>query len=246
MSGVDADDWDIVVSTVPVTEPEVTDLLRAAGPDVVLAAVSQVPSEVEALREVAGDRRWAVITPEVMARTCGSVTRWWQPGAARFTVAEPLGGEIAQTLFGGERWAARGSVSSSLLSAAAAMPIVAALQAADFDFGNSRRALRSGAAAADEAGRAVAAAAGVDEPRSVNPVIMGVMLRALRVLAPFDVAEYFREHFGSHTRQTMTMLDDWIALARAHDLPAEALVTLRTDLSHATAMSSQRTNSAES
>ncbi len=242
VSDVDADNWDIVISTAPVIESDVSDLFRAAGPDVVLASVSQVPSEIEALRDIAGEHRWAVITPNVLAWTSGMMTHWWQPGAARFTIAEPVGGEIAQTLFGGERWAASGSVSSGLLAAAAVMPMMAALQVSEFEQRICRSTLRSGAAAADEAGRAVAAAYGVHEPRSVNPVIVGIGLRAMRACAPFDVDDYFRAHFGSHTHQTTTMLDDWIVLGNTYGLRTEALVTLRDALSDAAGAPARRAN----
>ena len=242
VGGVDADDWDIVISTAPVTEPDVTDLFRSADPDVVLASVSQVPSEIEALRDVAGERRWAVITPNVLAQNSGAVTQWWQPGSSRFTVAEPAGGEIAQDLFGDERWVASGPVSSGLIAAAAVMPLVAALQSVDFHPKGRHRALRSGAAAADEAGRAVAAAYGVDAPRSVRPVIAGIGLRAVGVVAPVDIDFYLRGHFGSHTHQTTTMLDDWIVLGDTHGIRTEALVALRDDLSGTSAGPPQRMN----
>src|SRR5690242_19030858 len=59
-----ASGWDVVISTASPASPGVAELL---GQPAIVAAVTQVPSEVELLRELAGDRPWGLVVPELFA-----------------------------------------------------------------------------------------------------------------------------------------------------------------------------------
>ncbi len=213
---VDAPDreWDVVISTASPTEPEVARLL--GGSSAIVAAVTQVPSEVTRLRELAGERPWGLVVPEFFA----AEDWWWQPGRFRFTTTGPAS---LRALFARSRGA---SSAAPLVSAATTMPVVAGLQAADFDLSAARRASRPLAFAATQARNAVAAEFGGRHPRPVRPAAVRAALTALPRLAPFDVRQYLRSHFGGHSAQTIRMLRDWIELGRRHGLPVEELEKL--------------------
>ena len=57
---------DVVISTASPASPEVAELL-ARPSAAIIAAVTQVPSEVELLRELAGDRPWGLVVLEFFA-----------------------------------------------------------------------------------------------------------------------------------------------------------------------------------
>ncbi|MCR6481592.1 hypothetical protein M8542_02070 [Amycolatopsis sp. OK19-0408] len=205
-----AQDWDVVLSTASPIAPEVARLLGASG---AVVAVTQVPSEVARLRELAGDRPWGLVVPEFFA----AEDWWWQPGRFRFTTTGP---EVLRTLVDNARSA---PLAAPLVSAATMMPVVAGLQAADFDVVTARRASRQAANAATQARAAVAAEFGARPPRPVRPVAVRAALAVLPRLAPFDLPQYLRNHFGGHRAQTVRMLHDWIELGRRHDLPTDGL-----------------------
>lgn len=215
-AGEPAPGWDVVISTASPASPGVAELLE--GPAVV-AAVTQVPSEVERLRELAGDRPWGLVVPGFVA---GGADPTWLWPRARFTVAGPASALLG-SLFARSRTA---PVVAPLLSAAAMMPVVAGLHAVDFDLAAARRSARRLAAAATQARAAVAA--GFAGPRT-RPVRAPAVLAALTVLprlAPFDVPHYLRGHFGGHGPQTVRMLRDWVDLGRRHGLPTGELEAL--------------------
>ncbi|MGW5720522.1 hypothetical protein ACWEVP_30425 [Amycolatopsis sp. NPDC003865] len=209
-----AQDWDVVVSTASPAEPAVARLLGGSG--AVVAAVTQVPSEVARLRELAGARPWGLVVPEFVA----AEDWWWQPGRFRVTTTGPAS---LGSLFARSRSA---SSAAPLISAAGMMPVVAGLQAAGFDLAAARRASRPLATAASQARAAVAAEFGVRRPKAVRPAAVRAALTVLPRLAPFDVPEYLRSHFGGHSAQTARMLHDWIELGRRHTLPVHELEAL--------------------
>ncbi|WP_156081300.1 hypothetical protein [Amycolatopsis vancoresmycina] len=208
--------WDVAISTASPTSPGVAELLAPAA---VVAAVTQVPSEVELLRELAGDRPWGLVVPGFFA---GGADPTWLWPRARFTVAGPASALLG-SLFARPRTA---PLAAPLLSAAATMPVVAGLHAADFDLAAARRSARRLAAAATQARNAVAAEFDSPVPRPVRPQAVRTALAVLPRLAPFDVPQYLRSHFGGHGEQTLRMLQDWIALGRRHGLPTGELEEL--------------------
>jgi hypothetical protein len=210
--------WDLVISTASPASPGVAELL--AGPAVV-AAVTQVPSEVELLRELADGRPWGLVVPGFFA---GGTDPTWRWPRARFTAAGPASGRL-RSLFGRPQPAA--PLAAPLVSAATTMPVVAGLHAAGFDLAATRRSARQLAAAATQARTAVAAGYGVPRPRPVSPHAVRAALTVLPRLAPFDVPHYLRDHFGGHGAQTLRMLADWADLGRRHSLPTGELDELR-------------------
>src|SRR4051794_26256285 len=79
--------WGVVISSASPASPGVAELLRQPSAGIV-AAVTQVPSEVEQLRELAGDRPWGLVVPEFFAAGTDP-TWWWPPARVRFTIAGP-------------------------------------------------------------------------------------------------------------------------------------------------------------
>jgi len=215
-----AQSWDVVISTASPASPGVAELLGRSTAAVV-AAVTQVPSEVEQLREVAGDRPWGLVVPEFFAGGADPAW-WWPPARVRFTVAGPASASL-RSLFARPRWARTAPLVAPLVAAAGTMPVVAGLHAVGFDLAATRRSSRLLAAAATQARAAVAAGFGGPSPRPVRPLAVRAALTVLPRLAPFDVQHYLRGHFGGHGGQTVRMLRDWVDLAGRHGLPAGAL-----------------------
>ena len=215
-----ASGWDVVISTASPASPGVAELL---GQPAIVAAVTQVPSEVELLRALAGDRPWGLVVPEFFAGGADP-TWWWPPARARFAVAGPAA-VLLRSLFARPRWARTAPLAAPLVSAATTMPVVAGLHTAGFDLAAARSSRRL-AAAATQARNAVAAEYGGPSPRPVHPLAVRAALTAFPRLAPFDVPPYLRSHFGGHGPQTVRMLRDWVDLSRRHDLPAGELEEL--------------------
>ena len=212
--------WDVMISKASPASPGVAELL-ARPSAAIIAAVTQVPSEVELLRELAGDRPWGLVVPEFFAAGTDPVW-WWQPARARFTIAGPASASL-RSLFARPRWSPDAPLAAPLVSAATTMPVVAGLQAVDFDLAAARRSSATLAAAATQARAAVAAGFGGPKPRPVRPHAVRAALTVLPRLAPFDVRDYLRGHFGDHGAQTVRMLRDWVDLGHRHGLPAGEL-----------------------
>ncbi|MBE8517170.1 hypothetical protein ILP97_06550 [Amycolatopsis sp. H6(2020)] len=213
--------WDVVISTASPASPGVAELL---GRSAIVAAVTQVPSEVELLRELAGERPWGLVVPEFFAADTDP-TWWWTPARIRFTVAGPASAPL-RSLFARPPWSRTAPLTAPLVSAAATMPVVAGLHAVGFDLAAARRSSRQLATAATQARNAVAAGFGGPSPRPVHPQAVRAALTVLPRLAPFDVPRYLRGHFGGHGPQTVRMLRDWVDLGRRHDLPTGELESL--------------------
>ncbi|MEV7094106.1 hypothetical protein AB0M80_14855 [Amycolatopsis sp. NPDC051045] len=215
--------WDVVLSTASPASPGVAELLRQPSAGIV-AAVTQVPSEVELLRELAGDRPWGLVVPEFFAADADP-TWWWTPARVRFTIAGPAAAPL-RSLFGRPQWSRTAPLAAPLMSAAAMMPAIAGLHAASFDVAAARRRSPSLAIAATQARNAVAAGFGGPSLRPIRPHAVRAALTVLPRLAPFDVQRYLRGHFGGHGAQTVRMLRDWVDLGRRHGLPTGELEEL--------------------
>ncbi|MGV9361658.1 hypothetical protein [Amycolatopsis sp. NPDC003731] len=209
--------WDVVISTASPASPGVAELFAGAT---VVTAVTQVPSEVELLRELAGDRPWGLVVPGFFAG--GADPTWFWP-RARFTIAGPAT-DLLRPLFARRQPTA--PLAAPLVSAATTMPVVAGLHAVGFDLAAARRSARQLAAAATQARTAVAAGYDVPRPRPVSAPAVRAALTVLPRLAPFDVPQYLRDHFGGHGPQTVRMLRDWVDLGRRHGRPTSALEEL--------------------
>ena len=216
--------WDVVISTASPASTKVAQLLGRQS-SAMIAAVTQVPSEVAMLRELAGGRPWGLVVPEFFAAGADPAW-WWQPARFRFTAAGPAEASL-RSLLAGTR---NSPLASPLVSAATTMPVVAGLQVADFDLASARRSSKELAIAATQARNAVAAEYGGRGPRAIHPHAVRAALTVFPRVAPFDVQHYLRSHFGGHTAQTVRMLRDWVALGRQHGLPTDELE----GLSHAT------------
>ncbi|WP_223227703.1 ArsR/SmtB family transcription factor [Leifsonia xyli] len=204
--------WDLAVATAPPTVPTIRKIL-AGDSFAAIAAVTQVPSEVRELESIAGARPWGLIIPGFLAWGTDP-TRYWKVGP-QFTLAVTLT-PPARSLF--PRPAPTATVADVLMQAATTIPIVATLTTMDFNISAAARRTVQIAAAANEARAAVAAAYRLPTPRSVWPPVVQTALRTLPMLAPMDLREYLRAHFGKHATQTLKLHRDWIADAQDHDL----------------------------
>ncbi|HMR48048.1 MAG TPA: hypothetical protein PKE40_11000 [Arachnia sp.] len=216
--------WDAVITTAPPHAPGVRELLTSIDAGAV-TAVSQVPSEVAALKELASDRPWGLIVPGVLAWDT-QPTRWWRIGSV-VSVAGPAAPHL-RGIF--RHRAPEVALPGVLLQAATTMPVVAGLHAAGFRLARAAKEAARWARAADEARRAIAAEYRLPEPRPVRPLAVRAALWALPRVAPLDVPVYLRSHFGGHRSQTMQMLTDWISAAQEHSLRSGALEELREQL----------------
>ncbi|WP_156960591.1 hypothetical protein [Amycolatopsis taiwanensis] len=222
----DSRHWDVVISTAPLGEPSVQALL--AGPSSAIASVTQVPSEVDVLRELAGARPWGLIVPEFLAEK-GEQVAWWCPGRHRFTTAGPAK-EMLRSLPASAKLARTATLSKPLRSAATMMPIVAVWQLCGFDTSPTRSQVQRMAAVAAEANAAVAAEFREAPPKPLPARTIRAVLAMLPQLAPMNLPRYLSAHFGSHTPQTVQMLDDWIRLGQENKLSVSELDSLRVEL----------------
>ena len=153
------------------------------------------------------------------------------PGPTRF--AGERAATIAASLARG-RAPARGDPRADdevAFSSAVLLPHVAALEAASWSFAALAKSelARVAVEASREAVQLVARERSIAVPvalRLVRPWITRLALWWIPRLAPFDVETYFRVHFTKVGTQTRAILRDQITSAAAHQLPADALVSL--------------------
>ncbi len=216
--------WDVVVTTAPPDTPGVRELLTRVDAGAV-TAVTQVPSEVAVLSELAGGRPWGLVVPGFLAWDAAP-TKWWRAGSVFSAAgsAAPLVRRIFRIAV------PEASLADSLLQAATMMPVVTGLQVAGFQLAPAAQEATRWARAADQARSAIAAEYGLAKPRRVSPLAVRAALWALPRLAPFDLPDYLRSHFGGHRFQTAQMLTDWITAAQGHSLDTLVLEELRAQL----------------
>ena len=223
--------WDAVLTTAPPRTEELRSVL-AASPDALLAAVSQVPSDVVALRAAADGRPWALLVPEFLA-TREQPVRWWGPLGIGFAVAGPAASGL-RGLFGADARTRSTGVHTLLGQAALVIPVVAGFRIGGETWAGMLAELHSVAAASTQARAAVSSlrrSSAIPVPAAAETAVLrsglAAALRAAPVLAPVDLEAYMRAHFGHHTAQTLRMLDEWRALGAAAGLPTDAITALR-------------------
>lgn len=232
--------WDAVITT---ASPRVNELRRvlAGSPGALLAAVSQTPGDVVALRRAAAGLDWVVAVPEFLA-TREDPVRWWGPGGLAFALAGPGASRAASLLRGAAR-TRRTGVRRVLEQAALVIPVVAGFRIGGERWSGLLAELPAVSAASAQARAAVASARRSSaSTRSAGPAPAGrvtaaeaaalraglaVALRVAPTLVPIDLERYMRTHFGRHTGQTLRMLDEWSELGAAAGLPVDAIVALR-------------------
>lgn len=223
------DSWDLVVLT---TRPgdldeDVAAAVRAVAPRWV-AITSQVDGDLEVARSLFPGAEVVVFGPAFLSeRTTSHTVRFWTPlGATAFFVAGPA--EPVRRLT-----RALGSLvlpvplEALLVPPAVFMPFVAELSAEGGDWGGLLTHLRLPSAGASEALRAVT---GVPVP--VLPAVAKVVLELADRVSPIPMREYAGRHFARHERQTLAMLDGWIARAPEHAALTEIADGLRAKLAY--------------
>ena len=221
--------WDAIITTAPPSAVDLGDLL-SGSPDAPVVAVSQVPSELDALANITGSRPSGLLVANFLA-TRDTPTRWWLPTGTRFSVAGPTVETLGASLFTGRDHVSEIALVDAMIRPATTMPFIAGLQITQYDSGALRSRLSGLARAANEARAAVFAHYGNSDDHSgpVRPIAARVALGLLPRLAPFDVMLYIKQHFGGHSEQTLQFIDDWRRLADRHDLRHDHLDALRAD-----------------
>lgn len=223
------DSWDLVVLT---TRPgdldeDVAAAIRAVAPRWV-AITSQVDGDLEVARSLFPGAEVVVFGPAFLSeRTTSHTVRFWTPlGATAFFVAGPA--EPVRRLT-----RALGSLvlpvplEALLVPPAVFMPFVAELSIDGGEWDELLTHLRRPSDAAAEAVRAVT---GVPVP--ILPAVARAVLELAERVSPIPMREYAGRHFARHERQTLAMLDGWIARAPEHAALTEIADGLRAKLAY--------------
>jgi 2-dehydropantoate 2-reductase len=232
--------WDMVWLCVPSTalrEPWLYRLRDAVGTATVVS-IGQDLHDRAVLANIWTPEQIVQVAPAVLAYSAPLVTEvpatgiayWTPPG----TVTKVSGSAdrafpvVAALRAGHMRARYSGQTGSGELAAALMMPYIAALEAAGWSLSALRAQLGPPAEASREAVAVVTALGGANSPRLRPPAwLVGLVLRLLPRLTPFDLAGYLRAHFTKVAAQTRLMLDGWIAEGESHQLPVTRLRELR-------------------
>jgi 2-dehydropantoate 2-reductase len=236
-----ADDWDAVLLCVPsdALDGDWASRLAAATAPAAFLAVGQAAGDVRKLEQIAGDRA-VTITPALFAWHVPLKDEVPQPGTGDWIppgAKQLVGGDkectaplVSALRAGGLRAAySPDAATEGARMAARTIPIIAALEATRW----SLRALRSdpllavATRAAAEADAAVAARAGAKAKPEATTRRLGLVLRLLPALVPFDVEAYAHQQFSKVAGQTRLMFEEWIGLAEEQQLEAVALSQLQ-------------------
>ena len=221
--------WDAVILTGAVSETEdVVAHISAAHPAPLFGTVSQVPSEIRRLRSLVGAERLVVLAPGFLAvrGESSAGTGYWVPPRSPLVTVSGAGAGTVRTWFtqAGTR-AKVGELRDILAQAALTMPFMAELTILGGDWDRLARQPGRALAGAREARAAVGAPIRVAPPTWT----VGLALRAVPTMVPFDFRTYAAEHFARQRRQTETLLEDWIEAGSATTpVLAELLVESRT------------------
>jgi len=161
---------------------------------------------------------------------------WWFPPFSPI----PLGGEatvVRKTAAilkkGGCPAAAKPNQEVTAVGASSVMmPIIAALESADWSFAKLRStsALALGCDAARQCAAVVAQARGRSAPlfvALVRPWLLGLVLRAAPLVMPFNLERFFEYHFTKVGAQTRLMLATYVRRGGEMKLPTERVEELR-------------------
>ncbi|MEV7421438.1 MULTISPECIES: ketopantoate reductase family protein [unclassified Streptomyces] len=203
-----------------------------------IVTIGQDPRDLPALARIWPRERIVQVVPSVLAHPAPRTDEvpsagiaYWQPPGTAHTVwgtrdrARPV---VAALRAAGVRTRGAGRAGTAELGAARMIPYMAALEIAGWSLPALRSGLTAPTAAAHEATAVTAALLHRAPPRLPVPAWAAwLVLRALPVLAPFDLPRYLRAHFGKVGPQTREMLDAWITEGASRGLPVSALKELR-------------------
>lgn len=228
----------------------VGDVLEAAGPDATVICLQPGIEDMDFVADkIGGSERlvqglitmisWHAPLPGQQVAPPG-VAYWLPPGAA-----PPFAGEAARTKAvvaglkaGGYAGRRRKDIrSQSAFGAATLLPLMAALEMADWSF----KSLRAGSwlGVACRAGREGQAIAAARLKVGSSGFLLGLLTRppVLRFVSwiapgfcPFPLEVYLKEHFTKVGDQTRGHLESYLRLADTRALPAVALTELRDGL----------------
>jgi hypothetical protein len=240
-----ADDrWDMVWLCVPSTAlrgPWLRGLRDAVGTATVVS-IGQDLHDRAVLADVWPPEQIVQVMPSVLAYSAPLVAEVPAPGIAYWMLpgtvtvvsgsADRARAVMVALRAGNMRAWHSGRTGLGELAAALMMPYIAALEVAGWSLSALRAELGPPAEASAEAVAVVAALGTVNPPRLRPPTwLVGLILRLLPPLVPFDLERYLRVHFTKVGAQTRLMLDGWIAEGESRHLPVARLRELRRALS---------------
>ncbi|MFF1699585.1 ketopantoate reductase family protein [Streptomyces sp. NPDC058257] len=232
--------WDAVwlcVSSTDLHGPWVQDLRDRVGSATVVPVIA-APHTLSDLTRIWPAEQIVQVVPSVLAYQAPltdevpspGIAYWMPPGAA-ITVsgAEDRAGDTVAALRAGSVRARKADREGAAEQNEALMiPYMAALEVADWSLPALRKKLSAPTAAAREAAVVAAALTDSEPPATAVPAwAIGLAMRALPVLAPFDLPRYLRAHWTKVGPQTREMLDEWITEGRSRGQPVRRLEELR-------------------
>ncbi|GAA2650310.1 hypothetical protein GCM10010412_016000 [Nonomuraea recticatena] len=232
--------WDMVWLCVdsPALRGDWTRELRAAAGAATVVTIGQDPHDLDTLAGVWPRESIVQVTPTLLAYQApleaevpGQGVAYWVPPGSAMGAAGARAPQVIDALRrGGARVRRVRKAGSGEVAAARMVPYIAAIESAGWSLRAVRRRLGGAAAASREAVAVTAAQHGGRPPLSVPAWAVGLALRALPLLTPFDLQRYLEAHFTKVGAQTRLMLDGWIADGAARALPVTHLAALRGSL----------------
>ena len=115
------------------------------------------------------------------------------------------------------------------------MPIIAALEAADWSFStlNRRPHVTRACEASLEALAIISHKLGIPQPKArhlMRPLVLRIVLSLARLGTPVNLEEFLKLHFTKVGAQTRLFLDEWVHVAQQAHLPAPQLNALLQDI----------------
>ncbi|MFI7687798.1 ketopantoate reductase family protein [Nonomuraea sp. NPDC049655] len=232
--------WDMVWLCVdsPALRGDWTGALRAATGEATVVTIGQDPGDLRTLAGVWPREQIVQVTPTLLAYQAPlerevpapGVAYWVPPGTATGVTGARAPQVVAALRAGGVRARRVTRAGAGELTAARMIPYIAALESAGWRLPASGPRLRGAAAAVREAVAVVCAQHGLRAPVPVPSWAVGLALRVLPRLLPFDLRRYLETHFTKVSAQTRLMLDGWIAEGSARALPVGRLSAVRDSL----------------
>ncbi|MFF4624676.1 ketopantoate reductase family protein [Nonomuraea jabiensis] len=232
--------WDMVWLCVdsPALRGEWTRALRAAAGAATVVTIGQDPGDLSTLARVWPQEQIVQVTPTLLAYQAPlerevpapGVAYWVPPGSAAGVTGARAPQVVAALQGGGVRAKRVTRAGAGELAAARMIPYIAELEASGWRLPASSTRLRGATASVREAVAVVCAQHGLRAPVSVPSWAVGLALRVLPWLLPFNLRSYLETHFTKVSAQTRLMLDGWIAEGAARTLPVGHLSALRDSL----------------
>ncbi|RSM93303.1 hypothetical protein DMB42_52655 [Nonomuraea sp. WAC 01424] len=229
--------WDMVWLCVdsPALRGEWTNALRAVTGTATVVTIGQDPGDLRTLARVWPQGQIVQVTPMLLAYQAPldrevpgpGVAYWVPPGSATGVTGARAPQVVAALRAGGVRARQVTRAGTGELTAARMIPYIAELESSGWRLPASSRGLRRAAAAVREAVAVVSAQYGLRASLPVPSWAVGLGLRVLPWLLPFDLRRYLETHFTKVSAQTRMMLDGWIAEGAARALPVGRLSAVR-------------------